>query len=390
MSPEEYISYTHLIFFITGFTGSLVLFFKRRLARNHYLPWVLLMVSTGSGYNYLYYSGVLLKFPYLYGLNTVAFAAVFPFMFLYLCQALEYDFVPRFFHFIPMVWTVAQFANLVPYYVMDREKLMDIVSESIKTLNPETLIGDPFPFLLTSNYLFLAFFDLAYMGYRMSWHGIGGEFRQKGTARNVLGFLVVWGVTHAFVITLNMLFVKNPVLYSIIDIISVISALSLFVFITIIPELVNRGLFSKPGDHWNGHMFLRSRLLRKDRSELKKHMLEIFEKKKVYLNDGLKRTDVGKLLELDESQVSELVNTEFRISFNDFVNGYRIEHAKELMAKGEMNQVHICYACGFSAYSSYFRAFKEVVGLSPEDWRMEYTHKVADQSLMRKRASFKW
>ena len=68
--------------------------------------------------------------------------------------------------------------------------------------------------------------------------------------------------------------------------------------------------------------------------------------------------------------ISRLVNVEQSMSFRDYVNSLRIEHAKVFMsAHPEATQEQIAEECGFSSASYFNRKFKQITGRSPQDWR---------------------
>jgi AraC-like DNA-binding protein len=49
----------------------------------------------------------------------------------------------------------------------------------------------------------------------------------------------------------------------------------------------------------------------------------------------------------------------------DFLNGYRINKAMELLKKGDMNVSEVSYAVGFATLAGFSRSFKNRFGISP-------------------------
>jgi AraC family transcriptional regulator len=49
----------------------------------------------------------------------------------------------------------------------------------------------------------------------------------------------------------------------------------------------------------------------------------------------------------------------------------RLEKAKRLMDSGATSLVDIALACGFSSHSHFTRAFRQIVGVTPSEYRRE-------------------
>ena len=57
------------------------------------------------------------------------------------------------------------------------------------------------------------------------------------------------------------------------------------------------------------------------------------------------------------------------INFNNYLERERIELAIDLLEMGKMSITEISYAVGFNSFSSFWRAFKKLKGVSPREWR---------------------
>ncbi len=67
--------------------------------------------------------------------------------------------------------------------------------------------------------------------------------------------------------------------------------------------------------------------------------------------------------------VSQTLNEEIGESFFDFVNGYRIAEAKNLLTTTDQSILTITYDVGFNARSSFYNAFKRITGQTPSYFR---------------------
>jgi AraC-like DNA-binding protein len=101
--------------------------------------------------------------------------------------------------------------------------------------------------------------------------------------------------------------------------------------------------------------------------KLKHNLLNLLEKKKIYLEPELKITDLCPKLNTNRTYLSNLINTEFNLSFNDLINKYRIEHAISIIKNDTENQTsiqEIATASGFGSLSSFNRAFQKNTGVA--------------------------
>lgn len=67
--------------------------------------------------------------------------------------------------------------------------------------------------------------------------------------------------------------------------------------------------------------------------------------------------------------VSQTLNEEIGESFFDFVNGYRVADAKNLLTTTDQSILAITYDVGFNARSSFYNAFKRITGQTPSYFR---------------------
>ncbi|SDE25951.1 Two-component response regulator, YesN/AraC family, consists of REC and AraC-type DNA-binding domains [Paenibacillus sp. UNCCL117] len=71
--------------------------------------------------------------------------------------------------------------------------------------------------------------------------------------------------------------------------------------------------------------------------------------------------------------LSNLFKKELRITFVEFLNGYRIERAKELLTGSRLKTCDIAAKVGFSPEYTYFsKVFKKVTGLNPNEYRKSF------------------
>lgn len=97
-------------------------------------------------------------------------------------------------------------------------------------------------------------------------------------------------------------------------------------------------------------------------------LLDLMNTQKLYLNPDLNLADVADHMRMSRHHLSELLSQGVLKNFYDFVNEYRIEHAKDLMSSEVINAYSlsgIARESGFNNYVSFYRVFKRTVGLTP-------------------------
>lgn len=103
----------------------------------------------------------------------------------------------------------------------------------------------------------------------------------------------------------------------------------------------------------------------------KEKLSALMKEKELFQNPQLTLSDVAKELNTNSKNVSSVVNSGFKMNFNDFVNHYRVEAVKEKLKKGEQNTstlLGIALDCGFNSKATFNRAFKKSTSLSPKDY----------------------
>lgn len=103
--------------------------------------------------------------------------------------------------------------------------------------------------------------------------------------------------------------------------------------------------------------------------EMVRRVSELFEQKKLYLNSDLKVSDVAAELSTNTRYVSECIKMVKGYSFPQFINSYRVDHAKQMLRDNPtMKTATVCSESGFANEASFFRTFKAYTGMTPREW----------------------
>lgn len=73
----------------------------------------------------------------------------------------------------------------------------------------------------------------------------------------------------------------------------------------------------------------------------------------------------------DYAYLSRYFKKTVGMSYNDYVNNYRLNHACYLLTNTEKSVLEVSCECGFNSLRSFNRNFKELIGRSPAHYRSE-------------------
>ena len=110
-----------------------------------------------------------------------------------------------------------------------------------------------------------------------------------------------------------------------------------------------------------------------------KQLLALMEQHKLYRKNELRYSDLAARLGVSVSQLSKLMNQQIGMSFNEFVNAYRVQDAKERLSQNEGDKhtlLAVAFDAGFNSKASFNRIFKQHTGLTPS----EYVRRQNDRS----------
>ena len=97
-------------------------------------------------------------------------------------------------------------------------------------------------------------------------------------------------------------------------------------------------------------------------------------KEKGFCNPSLSLPKLAKHLEISTHTLSEVVNRNYKMSFNLLVTSYRIKAAKEALRnpKNKNKKIDaIAYECGFGTTASFYKLFKKDTGFTPSAFRQK-------------------
>ncbi len=118
------------------------------------------------------------------------------------------------------------------------------------------------------------------------------------------------------------------------------------------------------------HRYRISTLRGIDTESILRRLDYLFKEEKIYRDYELTLQKLAESLHVTPHQLSELMNEKLKVNFNNYVNKYRVEEARDLLInEPESTIISICFHVGFNSKSSFNSAFKKFTGLKPSDLR---------------------
>jgi len=137
----------------------------------------------------------------------------------------------------------------------------------------------------------------------------------------------------------------------------------------IIRSVANSSVSSEKALH---PKYERSGISQEDAQRYKERILRTMDEKKSYLDCDLTLRDLAAQVGISYHQASQVINRQMNQRFFSFVNDYRVQLAKNMMADPatrNMPIVELAIEVGFKSKSSFYDAFKKVTQMTPTQFK---------------------
>ena len=97
----------------------------------------------------------------------------------------------------------------------------------------------------------------------------------------------------------------------------------------------------------------------------------VMREERPYMQPDLKVADLAARLDISAHTLSYLFSQHLQRNYYDYINDFRIEEFKRLVdtdEQGKYTLTALSERCGFSSRASFFRYFKRVTGITPNDY----------------------
>lgn len=106
--------------------------------------------------------------------------------------------------------------------------------------------------------------------------------------------------------------------------------------------------------------------------EYKQKLDFMMKSDQLYLRSDMTLPKLADAVGCSINHLSQVINAGFGISFFDYLNRYRIQHAQELLSAMDDRScaiLNIAFTVGFNSNSAFYAAFKKCVGQTPARYR---------------------
>lgn len=106
-----------------------------------------------------------------------------------------------------------------------------------------------------------------------------------------------------------------------------------------------------------------------DVDTLAAELQRLMEEKHLFLRPNIKIGEIAQQIGTCRTYLSNYLNHELGMSFSDYINRQRIDYAKQLISYQKPEKINqVASLSGFSSETSFYRNFKKLEGMTPEEW----------------------
>lgn len=101
-------------------------------------------------------------------------------------------------------------------------------------------------------------------------------------------------------------------------------------------------------------------------------LMYLLEVEKIYKDSDLSIKSVATKLLMSARSLSEIINDELKMSFSEFITEFRIKEAQRILSDPKTRNksvLDIAYDVGYNSKSAFNRAFKNITGVTPSQFR---------------------
>jgi len=98
----------------------------------------------------------------------------------------------------------------------------------------------------------------------------------------------------------------------------------------------------------------------------------LMRERQPYLDNTLNLAELAEMAEVKASHLSRVINSHAEANFYEFINGYRIDAAKQLLIEAgsaKVNLLDTAMAVGFNSQSTFYSHFKKHTGQTPKQFK---------------------
>ena len=113
----------------------------------------------------------------------------------------------------------------------------------------------------------------------------------------------------------------------------------------------------------------RSALTDSDLAAIAEKLNQAITSEKAHLDPDLTLAKLAAMAHKPSQYVSQTLSQQLGTTFFDFINGARIDDAKQMLVDTDESVLDIALTTGFNSRSSFYKAFKQFTGVTPSQYR---------------------
>ena len=136
-------------------------------------------------------------------------------------------------------------------------------------------------------------------------------------------------------------------------------------------KIIRNGAFSKSADTKRNKRISRFLLDDEKMNDINTAVNKVLAEEKPFLRQKYSLKALAIDVDVPLHYLSAFINHQYKMHFNDFINGHRVTHSKEMIINGECEHKTleaISFESGFSNRNTFTSAFKKETGQSPSEF----------------------
>ena len=305
---------------------------------------------------YLHFTGVVYGFPFLLGIEHPLPLVHGVFLYLYVATLTRQLPARRWTLVLHLVPIAVMYGYLAPFFLLPPEQKVEVYGNR----------GAGYEL-----FMFLKSYAIAGSGlFYVAW-SVLLLTRHAGNIRDRFSDVEKINLRWLQLLTLGMGAIWFLVLFFRDDTL-IYSGVVVFVFLIGFFGVRQTNIFSRErivsDDGDRKEKYRKSGLTEEDSADLHMQLKRLMTEEALYKNSGLSIDDLAARLNVLPNHLSQVINQKEMKNFYDFVNAYRVEEFKRLIALQKNHQftlLSLALDCGFSSKTSFNRCFKKATGLTP-------------------------
>ncbi|MBP7282167.1 MAG: AraC family transcriptional regulator [Leptospiraceae bacterium] len=334
-------------------------YFSNSTRTMSYILWISALWLFAGAY---IFTKIHLIYPYFYGLHLPFVYLAGPFFYLYYKKNILEDNLEKFYlHLIP---SILVFIAILPFqFWSTTEQILFLESTLNKKMNS-------YSYLLGGINFFTKIFLLGYMSIILYQNRNIFHSTKEISDKSRIQFLFMTSLLYLdLFIGLIGFFLQS---FSLVKLSALLLPINLYIFYLFsskYPEMLS-GIKRE----MKKVRYEQSKIKNLDINTILEKIKSIMEKEKAFTDEDISLSGFAEELEISSHQLSQLLNEKLNQTFPQFINEYRITEAKKIMLEEKKRPVlSIAFAVGFNSKASFNRAFKQITGITPQQFRKNYS-----------------